>query len=138
MEDELKHFLRNKRLAEPSANLLHKIILKIKEEKELNSVKKSFFIFISLFVSSASILFLSINSLINKIKNVGFIYFLKTLFLDYKNLVSFLGDYLFAFLENFPLVEFILTLLGIIILFFALEMFFSKRKSFFKFLKHSI
>ena len=31
MEDELKHFLRDKRLAEPSANLLHKIILKINE-----------------------------------------------------------------------------------------------------------
>ncbi|MGB9609051.1 MAG: hypothetical protein ACPL3E_01605 [Minisyncoccia bacterium] len=138
MEDKLKHLLKNKRLADPSADLLYKIIDKINFEKELNSIKKSFFLSVFLFLSSTLILIVGLDLLINKIKNSGFIYFLQTLFLDYKTIFNFWGDYLMAFLEFLPLFEIILIILGIIILFFDLEIFLSKKKSFFKFLKHSI
>ncbi|MGB9598544.1 MAG: hypothetical protein ACPLZH_01720 [Minisyncoccales bacterium] len=98
-----------------SDDLLKRIILKIKREEEKRREKKHFFFFLFLIFLSLTFLPFSWQMFLNKIKDSGFFYFLLTAMDNYDLFLSLWQNFLWVFLETFPLWETLFLLINLVI-----------------------
>jgi hypothetical protein len=114
--------------AEPSVGLFNRIILAIKQEKELQETKRRLFGFSALLVISLIVTLLSGTMLAIQLKNSGILYFISATFSDFETFLVLWQDFSLAILESLPLAGILFFTISLGISIFTLRLFFYRKR----------
>ncbi len=123
--------------AEPPAGLFDRIILAIKQERELQHTKRLLFGFLFLLVASFIVTPLSWTMLATQAENSGILYFISTAFSDFGNFLALWQNFGLAILESLPIMGIAAFTISISITLFTIRLFLYKKRFLLGYLMHS-
>lgn len=116
------------RPAEPPAGLFDRIILAIKQEQELEHIRRSLFVFLSLLLISLIATPISGAIFVSQVESSGIFYFISTAISDLGIFFALWQNFGLAILESLPIISMLAFLLSLAVFVFTLRLFLHRRR----------